>query len=79
MEIAMKWSCCYISQVNWQESIQQWRRLPVEEQRRIWWALIPKSVSESMAFEREPVELEWLEKLHQAEIPPALSKPVVES
>ena len=75
----MKWGCCCLFSVKWQESIQNWRRLPAEEQRRIWWALIPRRVAESMAYEGEPVELEWLEKLHQAETPPFLSKPVVES
>ena len=79
MEIAMKRGCCLLQGVNWQESIKQWRRLPDEEQRRIWWALIPRRVAESMAYEGEPVELEWLEKLHREPIPSSFSKPVVES
>ena len=32
-----------------------------------------------MAYEGEPVELEWLEKLHREPIPSSFSKPVVES
>ena len=63
----------------WQESIEQWRRLSAEEQRRVWWSLIPRRVGESMAFEREPVDLIWLENLHRAEAPPAGSKPPAES
>jgi hypothetical protein len=43
----------------WQQTIEEWRRLSAEEQRRVWWSLIPLRVSQSMAFEREPVDLEW--------------------
>jgi hypothetical protein len=65
--------------VVWQQSIEQWRRLSAEEQRHVWWSLIPRRVGESMAFEREPVELQWLENLHRAEAPPVISKPLAES
>ncbi len=68
-----------VGSVAWQKSIEQWRRLPVEEQRRVWWALIPKQVGDSMAFEREPVDLSWLETLHNTQALPAISKPPKES
>ena len=69
----------HVRSVAWQKSIEQWRRLPVEEQRRVWWALIPKQVGDSMAFEREPVDLSWLETLHNTQALPAISKPPKES
>ena len=63
----------------WQQSIEQWRRLSAEEQRHVWWSLIPRRVGESMAFEREPVDLEWLENIHRAEAPRVKLKSPVQS
>jgi hypothetical protein len=60
--------------MEWQQTIENWRRLSAEERRRVWWSLIPLRVSQSMAFEREPVELEWLENLHRAKAPRVTSK-----
>jgi hypothetical protein len=47
------------------EAINRWRALPEDEQRRRRWEAIPQQVADSMAFEGEPVDLEWLKKLHK--------------
>ena len=48
--------------MNWVQAIQNWRRVPLEEQRRIRIARLPKKVARSMAFEGEPVEEQMLEE-----------------
>lgn len=61
---------------NWKEVIQQWRSLPEEEKRRRRWERIPRSVAESMVFEKEPVDLSMLEAEHaRRPMPPVVSKP----
>lgn len=48
--------------MNWVQAIQNWRRVPLEEQRRIRIARLPNKVARSMAFEGEPVEERMLEE-----------------
>ena len=50
--------------MKWTETIERWRRLNADAQQRIRWERIPRQVALSMAFEREPVEVSWLQKLH---------------
>lgn len=49
---------------TWQEAIRQWRALPGEEKLRRSWASIPHSVTQSMAFAGEPVDLAMPEAAH---------------
>jgi hypothetical protein len=60
------------------EAIQRWQLLSARTQQQLRWQAIPKQVADSMAFEGEPVDLEWLTKLHPP-TPPAGSKPAGES
>jgi hypothetical protein len=60
--------------MNWTESIRCWRELTAETRNRIRWQRIPRQVALSMAFERESVELSWLQKLHLRAVPPVMSK-----
>ena len=64
--------------MSFSEAITRWRALPEGEQQRRRWDAIPIQVAESMAFEGEPVDLEWLKTLHQVTAPPAGSKPAVQ-
>jgi hypothetical protein len=61
--------------MKWTESIQRWRELAAEKRERIRWERIPRQVALSMAFEREPVDLSWLETLHRRMARLAISKP----
>lgn len=47
--------------MDWKQIIEQWRRLPTAEQKRLCLACIPRKVARSMAFEGEPVDLKMLE------------------
>ncbi len=59
--------------MNWKESISEWRRLPEDEKLRRRWQAIPQDVEQTMAFEREPVELRFLQEiLDQIELPALL-------
>jgi len=59
--------------MNWKESISEWRRLPEGEKLRRRWQAIPKDVEQTMAFEREPVELRFLQEiLDRIELPALL-------
>ena len=49
--------------MNWIQSIHEWRRLPAAEKLRHRWQAIPRDVAQSMAFEREPVEIRRLQEL----------------
>lgn len=51
--------------MKWSDNIQRWRELRPETRQEICWRRIPRQVALSMAFEREPVDLPWLEKLHR--------------
>jgi hypothetical protein len=57
------------------ENIQRWRALPPERKLRIRWEAIPRSVAESMAFEKEPVSEERIRETLARIEPPALLKP----
>ena len=54
--------------MNVEEVIAAWRALPERRKLEIRWQNIPAQVAGSMAFEREPVDLEWIKALH-ARIP----------
>ena len=61
--------------MKWTETILRWRQLEdAETQQRIRWERIPRQVASSMAFEQEPVQLSWLQKLHRQLGPPGTSK-----
>jgi len=65
--------------MNWIQSIHEWRRLPAAEKLRHRWQAIPKDVAQSMAFEREPVEIRRLQEILDQITPPASSKPLAAS
>jgi hypothetical protein len=60
---------------DWQSNIQRWRSLCAEEQTREVWRRIPRQVARSMAFEGEPVDLQWLNQQHGPLAPPVQSEP----
>ncbi|MCX6961352.1 MAG: hypothetical protein NTZ08_02720 [Verrucomicrobia bacterium] len=60
--------------MTWRENIQRWRALPAEKKLQIRWESIPRSVAESMAFEREPVPEARIRKTLAQIEPPALLK-----
>ena len=68
-----------LSPMNWIETISQWRRLPAAEKLRRRWQAIPLDVAQSMAFEREPVEIRRLQETLDRIAPPASSKPLAAS
>ena len=49
----------------------QWRKLKPAERKARRWADVPRQVAASMAFEGEPVDLEWLKTLHNRRTPRA--------
>jgi hypothetical protein len=57
--------------MTWQEKIVQWRKLKPEERKARRWEKVPQQVAASMAFEGEPVDLEWLKTLHNRRRPRA--------
>jgi hypothetical protein len=65
--------------MSWTETIERWRQLPLQEREEIRWRRIPRQVALSMAFEKEPVDLLWLENLHRQTAAPATSKPHADS
>jgi hypothetical protein len=65
--------------MNWIQSIHQWRRLPAAEKLRRRWQAIPQDVAQSMAFEREPVDIRRLQEILDQIAPPASSKPLAAS
>jgi len=60
--------------MSYTENIRQWKALPPERKLRLRWEAIPLNVARSMAFEREPVDLETLREIHARSEPPALLK-----
>ena len=58
------------------EKIQQWKALPPERKMQLRWEAIPLNVARSMAFEKEPVDLDLLREIHARTEPPALLKPL---
>lgn len=63
--------------VDWKQAIERWRSLPAAERSRIRRARLALNVAESMAFEREPVDLAAMEvELARLEEQSAAAKPV---
>ncbi len=61
--------------MKWNETIQTWQKLNAQAQQQIRWQRVPRQVALSMAFEKEAVDLVWLEELHLQEEPPTSLKP----
>jgi len=61
--------------MNWIESVTRWRRLAPEEKLHRRWRAIPLDVAQSMAFEKEEVDLGLLERQLARIEPPGISKP----
>ncbi len=58
--------------MDWKQVVEQWRKLPPSERRRIRLARIPRKVARSMAFEGEPVDQKMLQaELEHRTTPPA--------
>jgi hypothetical protein len=56
--------------MNWIENVKSWRQLPAEEKLLRRWEAIPRDVAQSMAFEREPVEVSRLQEILDRIEPP---------
>lgn len=65
--------------MNWQDQIHRWQRLPEQRKLQLRWETIPDDVARSMAFEREPVDIETIRAIHARTEPPALLKRHLES
>lgn len=57
------------------EKIRQWKALPPERKLQLRWEAIPLNVARSMAFEKEPVDLDLLRAIHAQTAPPAMLRP----
>lgn len=60
-----------LSMTAWQANIQRWRALSSEQRTEAAWRRIPRQVAQSMAFEGEPVDLQWLIRQHAPLTPPS--------
>ena len=73
----------FLRQRRWQMSVTEviaaWRALPERRKLEIRWQNIPAQVAGSMAFEREPIDLEWIKALHNRAPLPAALRPRTES
>jgi hypothetical protein len=56
------------------ETIRRWRALTPERKMQLRWEAIPLNVARSMAFEREPVDIQTISAIHAQTEPPALLK-----
>ena len=56
------------------ETIRRWKALLPERKLQLRWEAIPRNVARSMAFEREPVDIQTLREIHARTEPPALLK-----
>ena len=56
------------------EAIRSWRALTPERKMQLRWEAIPLNVARSMAFEREPVDIQTIRAIHAQTEPPALLK-----
>jgi len=56
------------------ETIRRWRALTPERKMQLRWEAIPLNVARSMAFEREPVDIQTIRAIHAQTEPPALLK-----
>jgi hypothetical protein len=61
--------------MNWTDHVTEWRRLPAREKLQRRWEAIPLDVAQSMAFEREPVDLSMLRSVLARIAPPDTSTP----
>jgi hypothetical protein len=61
--------------MNWTDRVTKWRRLPDREKFLRRWEAIPLDVAQSMAFEREAVDLASLRSLLARIAPPDTSYP----
>jgi hypothetical protein len=61
--------------MTWTQNIAQWRSLPAERKLQIRREAIPLDVAQSMAFEREPVEIEVIRETLARKTPRGSSKP----
>jgi hypothetical protein len=61
--------------MTWTQNIAQWRSLPAERKLQIRRESIPLDVAQSMAFEREPVEIELIRETLARKMPHGSSKP----
>ena len=62
--------------MNWKDNIRHWRSLSAAQQQQFSLARSPMQVWQSMAFEREPVSLSWLQAQHERLLtPPEASTP----
>lgn len=61
--------------MTWTDTIRLWRQLPASARRDVRWQRVPRQVALSMAFEKEPVDQQWLTTRHLQATPPAPSKP----
>jgi hypothetical protein len=57
--------------MTWQEKINAWRRLSPAPRKAIRLAQVSRQVALTMAFEREPVDWQWLKELHRRKATPA--------
>jgi len=64
-----------LSAMSFEEVIDAWRALPPRRKLELRWQNIPKQVAASMAFEREPVDIEWIKALHARTPLPAALRP----
>lgn len=56
------------------EAIRRWRALTPERKMQLRLDAIPLNVARSMAFEREPVDIQTIRAIHARIEPPALLK-----
>lgn len=56
------------------ETIRRWRALTPERKMQLRGEAIPLNVARSMAFEREPVDIQTIRAIHAQTEPPALLK-----
>lgn len=61
----------YFHRMTWQEKINAWRKISPAQRKAIRLAQAPRQVALSMAFEGEPVDLQWLKELHRRKAAPA--------
>ncbi len=60
--------------MNSLEAIRRWRAQTPERKMQLRWDAIPLNVARSMAFEREPVDIQMIREIHARTEPPALLK-----
>jgi hypothetical protein len=61
--------------MDWKIRIREWRKLPPEVQTARRQERAPIQAWQSMAFAREPVDLNWLKALHAQAKPHGTSTP----